>query len=297
MRILFLIVFTVVGLFAKEYKVGFAQDTLANDWRLAQVNEVKKEIKKYPYLKLTVRDAKTNVANYIMDIEFFIKNNYDFIITSPMDRDISSLVLKKAIQKGIKVILISRGIKSDDYTTFIRPQNRLIANKIAKYMAKRLNGEGTVLMLEGLRGTTSAKQRTEGFEQVIKKYPKIKLIKRRANYLRADAIRVMEDIYKKEIKFDAIFSQSDSMLSGVRAVMKRYDKDNSILMVGIDYIREAKDAILDGLQSASFTYPTCGKEGVDAIVKIIKNQKIQKEIIIPSTMITKNNVKKINPIF
>ena len=106
MRILFITAFIIVAMFAKEYKVGFAQDTLANDWRLAQVNEVKEEIKKYPYLKLTVKDGKTNVANQIADIEYFIKHKYDFIITSPIDRDITSLVLKKAMDKGIKVILI-----------------------------------------------------------------------------------------------------------------------------------------------------------------------------------------------
>ena len=87
------------------------------------------------------------------------------------------------------------------------------------------------------------------------------------------------------------------MLSGVRSVMKKYDKDSSILMVGIDYISETRDAILKGLQSASFTYPTCGKEGVETIVKIIKNQKIKKNIIIPSIMITKDNAKEIDPIF
>ncbi len=296
-KIIIFIYLITVSSYAKEYKIGFAQDTLANDWRVAQVNEVKNEIKKYPYLKLTVKNAQASVANQISDIEYFIKNKFDFIITSPINAKITSLVLKKAIEKGIKVILISRGITTTDYTTFIRPKNKFIAEQIGHYMAKKLDKKGTILMLQGLQGTTSARDRDIYFDEVIKKYSNIKVIKRRANYLRSDAIEVMEDIYQKNIKFDAIYSHSDSMLSGVRIVMKKYKKNNTILMVGIDYISEAEAAILRGEQSASFTYPTCGKEGVEAIVKIIENKKYKKDVIIPSIMITKDNVKNVYPIF
>ncbi|MEA3497603.1 MAG: substrate-binding domain-containing protein [Campylobacterota bacterium] len=296
-KILLVILLVVTSLYSKEYKVGFAQDTLANDWRVAQVDEVKNEIKKYPYLKLTVKDAKASVANQIADIEYFINNDYDFIITSPINARITSLVLNKALKKGIKVILISRSITSQDYTTFIAPKNKFIGEQIGKYMVEKLNGKGTILMLQGVKGTTSARDRENGFDEIVKNYPNIKVIKKRANYLRADAIQVMEDIYKKDIKFDAIYSHSDSMLSGVRSVMQRYNKNNTILMVGIDYITEAKNAILKGVQTASFTYPTCGKEGVDAIVKIIQNKQFQRDRTIPSTMITIGNVKDVNPIF
>ena len=296
-RLLLLVTIFTTLLFSKEYKVGFAQDTFANDWRLAQVNEVKKEASKYSFLKLNVRDAKASVANQISDIEYFIKNKYDFIITSPIDARITSLALKKAMKNGIKVVLIDRGVESSDYTTFITPDNILIAKQAAKYMVKKMNGKGTILMLEGVKGATPTLHRESGFESIMNNYPNINIIKRRANFLRADAINVMNDIYKSGIKFDAIYSHSDSMLSGVRTVMRDKGKDMSILMVGIDYISEAKEAILNGEQSASFTYPTAGKEGIENIVKIINGKGVDKNQIINSTMVTIDNVKAVSPIF
>ena len=97
---------------AKDYIIGFSQDTLANDWRAAQVQEVKNEVMKHDNLKLIVKDANSKVSKQIRDIEEFIKAKVDFIIASPKDAKITSLVLKKAMDNNIKVILIIiNGIK------------------------------------------------------------------------------------------------------------------------------------------------------------------------------------------
>ncbi|MEA2050142.1 MAG: substrate-binding domain-containing protein [Campylobacterota bacterium] len=296
MKYAFYILIFFNTIFAQEYTIGFAQDTLANDWRAAQVKEVKNEVSKYPNLKLIVKDAKGKVSNQIRDIQRFIDQGVDFIITSPKDAKITSLVLKKAIKKGIKVILISRTITSDDYTAFVAPNNYLIGEDAAKYLAKRLNYKGDILMLEGVKGASSTIQRGEGFRKVIEKYPNMKIISRRANYLRNDAIKIMEKIYKKNIKFDAIYSHSDSMLIGARSAILRMNKPIPP-SVSIDYIKETQDAITDGKQLASFLYPTAGKQGVELIVDIIKGKKVAKNTTLKTIMITKENVDNIQPIF
>lgn len=288
----------VVTMQAKEYKVGFAQDTLVNDWRKAQVEEVVKESEKYDFLSISIKDAKGSMSKQIFDIESFINKDYDYIITSPIEPTITPMVLKKALAKGIKVILIDRGIDSEDYTTFISPDNFKIAQKAAKYLFKKMNYKGTVLVLQGIKGATPTILREQGFQSVAKKYKDIKVVKKRANYLRNDAIVALEEIYKDGIEFDAIFSHSDSMLIGARKVMKKYnDSPKNIPTVGMDYIKPAKEAILKGTQSASFVYPTCGKEGVEAIVKIIKGENVPKNITIETKMVDKNNVLQVDPIF
>lgn len=281
---------------AKTYKIGFAQDTLANDWRKAQADELIYYSNKYDFLELTISDAKGSVANQIAAIEKFIKEDYDFIITSPINATITSIVLKKAIDKGIKVILLSRGINGDYYTSFIAPDNYKIAQEAAKYLLNKMNYQGTVLMLQGLEGTTSSTLREKGFEDIAKNYENIKIIKVRGNYLRNDTIKALENIYEEGIKFDAIYSHSDSMISGAKVVIEKKD-NKKIPIIGIDYIREAKDAILDGKQLASFVYPTAAKEGIETIVSIIEGKEILKNQIIKTIMVDKNNAMVIEPIF
>lgn len=297
MKLFFYLMMIVSVVFSKEYVVGFSQDTLANDWRLAQVKQVQEAVKEYPFLKLIIKDAKGKLSKQIRDIEEFIEDGVDFIITSPIDTKVTSLVLQKALSKGIKVILLSRTIHTSDYTVFIAPNNYQIGKQAGEFLAKRLNKKGTILMLQGIAGASSTIQREEGFLEAIKKYPQIEVIQQRANYLRSDAIKVMENLYAKEIPFDAIYSHSDSMLAGVREVMKRLKYNKNIPMVGIDYIKEAKEAIQQGEQLASFVYPTASKEGVKVIVDIIEGKKIAKDIVLESLLVTKENVDKVEPIF
>ncbi|MBE0491599.1 MAG: substrate-binding domain-containing protein [Sulfurospirillum sp.] len=236
------------------------------------------------------------MAQQIFAIERFINAEYDFIITSPIDPTITSSTLKKAIDKNIKVILISRNINGDNFTTFIAPDNHKIAQKAAHYLLKKLNYKGTILMLQGLEGVTTTNLRESGFEEVAKQYKEIKILKKRGNFLRGDAIKALEEVYKDGVQFDAIYSHSDSMLVGAREVMRKHNALH-IPTVGIDYIKSAKEAILDGKQLASFTYPTSAKESIEVIVKLINVQSVPKNITIDSQMIDATNASKIEPIF
>ncbi|OCL93865.1 substrate-binding domain-containing protein [Aliarcobacter thereius] len=296
-KIILLLLVGLCFLEAKTYKIGFAQDTLANDWRKAQAEQLIYYSKKYDFLEVTVTDAKGSVANQIASIEKFIKDDYDFIVTSPISPSITSKVLKKAIDKGIKVILLSRGINEENYTSFIAPDNYKIAQEAAKYLLKKINYKGTILMLQGLDKVSSTTLREEGFEDITNKYKDIKIIKVRANYLRYDAIKAMDEIYDKNIHFDAIYSQSDSMAAGARVVIDKRDNRRDIPIIGIDYISEAKDAILNGKQLASFIYPTCAKKGIEIIVSLIEGKEVPKNLIIDTIMVDKDNVKFQKPIF
>jgi ABC-type sugar transport system substrate-binding protein len=298
MRSLVIFFMLTLYMYAQNYLVGFAQDTLANDWRAAQVQEVRNEIARYDNIDLIVKDGQGKVSNQIRDIEEFINMGVDFIITSPKDARVTSLVLKKAIEKDIKVILISRTIVSDDYTAFVAPDNYQIGEDAAKFLLKSINYKGTVLMLQGVQGASSTIQREEGFMKIASQYPKIKVIKRRGNYLRNDAIKIMEELYRDKIHFDAIYSHSDSMLIGAREVLKSHNVDlKKLPSVGIDYIKKTQEAILNGEQLASFVYPTSGKEGVRLIIDLINGKKVQKDSTIGTQMVTIENARKVQPIF
>jgi ABC-type sugar transport system substrate-binding protein len=88
------------------------------------------------------------------------------------------------------------------------------------------------------------------------------------------------------------------MLIGARETMKRYQAQiSSIPIVGIDYIKATREAILGDEQLASFVYPTSGKEGVEIIVDLIDGKSVPKNSTVKTQMVTKENVRKVQPIF
>lgn len=283
----------------ENWLVGFAQDTMSNDWRIAQVRELEQEFEKYPSVTFFHTDAKGQTAKQIQDIDDMIRRNVDVLITSPRDAKLMTPVVSKAYKKGIPVILISRRIETDDFTTFIHPDNKQIARQAATYIARRLDGKGSVFILQHIPTTTPAIHRTEAFLQEIGKYKDIRIAGMKvANSLRADAIRMTEQALWEGLTFDAIYAQSDSMASGARLALKKAGiPPGKIVIVGIDYISEAREAIRRGEQDASFTYPTGGKQGADFAMQILQGQKVPKEYVIESVGVTKENVESVEPIF
>lgn len=278
--------------------IAFAQDNMANDFRKAQVFEVRNEVDKHKDLKFIYSDAKGQTSLLIRQIERFILMKVDVIILGTNDEHAVVPVIRKAYQSGIPVIVLDRGIAGKDYTTFINSDNIKIGAIGADYLAKQLHGKGTVLLFEGLQKADVTQLRSKGFLDEIAQYSKIKVIKRTGNYLRRDAIIEMEKLLQEGIHIDAIFSESDSMLSGARSALQRYKiNPSAIITIGCDYTSEAREAIRQGTQSASILFPLGGKEAVNTALKIFAEEKISQHIIIPVELITQDNVDFIEPIF
>lgn len=278
--------------------VAFAQDTMANDFRKAQVMEVRDAMSRHKEYNFVYSDAKGKTALLINQIEKFIHQKVDVLIVGTNDERAVVPVIDKAMSAGIPVIILDRGIKGDNYTTFINSDNYEIGKMGASYLASKLGGKGRVLLFEGLPNADVTKLRSQGFLDEIAKHKGISVIRRTGNYLRRDAVSEMEKLVRKGIRVDAIFSESDSMLSGVRLVLRRYKIDpGSILMVGVDYTSEAQQAIRSGTQTGSILFPLAGTSSAEIAVSILKGKKVPKKISLPVKMITRQNVNQAKPIF
>ncbi len=294
-------VFTATASAAEKssLSIGFAQDTLANDWRLAQAEALRTALAAQPGVTLTITDGHGETARQIRDIEDLVHRKVDVLIASPRDGRAMTPVIANAYRNGTPVVLLTRKISSADYTSFISPDDAAIARDAARYMAAQLKGKGNILMLQGVPTATTAIVRTEAFLAELKRHPGLRVSAIKVgNYLRADAIRALEEALQQDIRFDAIYAQSDSMAAGARIALRKAGRDpGTLVIVGIDYIGEAREAIRRGEQSASFTYPTCAAEAAAVALAIGRGEKVPKKVIVDSIMVTRDNVEQVAPIF
>lgn len=283
----------------KMLTIGFPQDNMSNDWRRAQVMAVKAVLDQHPNVKFMYTDAQGDTAKNIQDIEDLVDQGIDLLMISPRDGQAMTPVIAHAHAKGIPVVLLTRRILSDTYTTFVSADDAKIAANAAKYLADKLGGKGKILVLQGVPTASTAVKRTEGFMAEIAKHPGIIVAAiKPANYLRAEAIKMVEQALEEGLVFDAIYAQSDSMAAGARLALSAAGIDpKTKLIVGIDYIPEAREAIREGQQAATFTYPTAGQEGAEIALKILSGETVAREIEVPSQMVTKDNVETVKPVF
>lgn len=283
-----------------KYVVAFAQDTMANDWRAAQVRDIRNALAGHADIEFRFSDAGGDTARQVQDIENFAAQKVDVLITSPRDAELMREPIARVYRAGIPVILLSRRVNGEEFSHFVTADNRAIARQAAQHLAKRLNGKGNILILQHIPTSTPGQLRTEGFLDEIAKYPGIKVAAiKRADSQRALAIQKVEEALAEKLPFDAIYAQSDSMALGAILALKKAGRDTKkIPITGIDYISEAREAIRAGDLDVSFTYPTFGKEGAEAAVKLLRGGKLaKKEVILDSVAVTRLNVERIEPIF
>jgi len=280
--------------------VAFAQDDLGNDWRRAQVAEVRRHLADHPGVDFVVTDAHGDPSLQALHIKRLARRGVDVLITSPADGRLLDPAIAQVHRNGVPVILLSRRIPSDAFTTFVHPRNRAITGRLARFMLKRLAGRGRILMLTGVPTATTTQIRSRVFLQAADRHPGISVTPRTANFLRSDAIRVVDEILEAQggFPFDAIYAQSDSMAVGARMALRRADIDpGSLLIAGIDYIQEARAALRAGEQAVSYTYPTGGRQGAQLALRLLAGEEVPSEVILESVRVTPANADAIEPIF
>lgn len=283
-----------------KYVVAFAQDTMANDWRAAQVRELRTALAAHPEIEFRFSDAGGDTAQQVQDIETFAAQKVDVLITSPRDALLMQEPIARVYRAGIPVILLTRRVAGEEFTQFITADNCAIARQAARHLAQQLGGEGNILILQGVPTASSAIERTRSFLDELAYYPNLRVVAiKPADFLRSSAILKIEEAIAEGLSFDAIYAQSDSMALGAILALKRAGLDpREIPIVGIDYISEARTAIRAGELDASFTFPTAGREGAEAAIKLLwGGQLAPREITLDSTAVTRDNVDQIEPVF
>ncbi len=279
--------------------IGFAQDNMRNDWRAAQVHAVRDALAGHDHVDFLYTDAGGSLAQNILDIEDLIDHGIDLLMLSPSNPVAMAPVVEAIHARGIPVVLLTRRLASEGYTTFVGPSDRQIAAQAAATLAEALDGQGRVVMLKGVPTATTAIDRSEGFITALEQHPGLTLVATEvANYLRADAIQAIERLLADGLAFDAIYAQSDSMAEGARLALRQAGIDPaSVAIVGIDYITPAREAIRAGEQLASFTYPTSGTEAAALALRLLAGETVPREVEVPSVRVTAENVEQVEPIF
>jgi len=279
-----------------QYVIGFSQCNSAEPWREAMNKQMEAEASKHPEIKLLIADAQQSNSRQVADVENFIVRGIDLLMISPNEAKPLTGVVEKAYDSGIPVIVIDRKISSDKYTSFIGANNELIGKEAGEYAAKLLKGRGNIVEIWGLKGSTPAIERHNGFMEGIKNYAAIKIIySQDGAWLRENGRTIMENALQRFDNINLVFGQNDPMALGAYLAAKNVDKAKNIYFIGIDGLPGPEggiEAVADRQLSATFVYPTGGKEAIQTAIKILKDEKVPKEITLSNFEITPENAKE-----
>jgi ribose transport system substrate-binding protein len=284
-----------------QVTVALSEGAIDGVWRVKQVEWLKQAVEACG-AKFMVTDGQGRGDKNLADIEDLVAKNVDVIVVSTYFADEIVPGIQLANKKGIPVVVLSSDLgRGADYRTFITADNRQIAYAAADWVLKNFGKKDKINIIEliGREGSVAAKLRSEGFREKLKP-PRVNWVANvTAHYMRAEAMRVMEDLIKANPKpgsIDVVYAANDEMALGAILALKDAKRLNEVKVMGIDGILcEVYDAIKKGEQAVTFFYPNFAPEGAEAVFKILNDEAVQKNVTVASTAIDKNNVEKFYP--
>ncbi|MCD6159702.1 MAG: D-ribose ABC transporter substrate-binding protein [Kosmotoga sp.] len=253
MKKILLIVVLVISVFAlaANYRIGLSLSTLNNPF-FVTLRDGAQDMANKLGVELIVADAQDNPAKQLSDIEDFIQQRLNLIIINPTDSDAIVTAVEEANDAFIPVITVDRASNGGLVVCHIASDNVAGGRMAGELVASLLKGEGNVVELEGIVGTSAARDRGAGFEEAIANYPGIKLVaKQTANFNRAEGLTVMENILEAHPDIDAVFAQNDEMALGAIEAIKSAGLLDKIIVVGFDAIDDAVAAVQKGEMTAT----------------------------------------------
>jgi galactofuranose transport system substrate-binding protein len=270
----------------KKIKVGFSQMENTNPWRIAETNSIFREAKRRN-AELLYTDAKSQTAKQVSDVKELVAQKIDYLILAPREYLGLAPALLAAKQAGIPVILIDRdaaGKPGTDYVTLIASDFIKEGELAADWLVKEADGKANIVELTGTTGSSVARDRSEGFKKVIRKYPTMKVIaSQTGEFIRVNGQKVMENIIQeKSKKITAVYAHNDEMAIGAIQALKAAGMipGKDVLLVSVDGEKDALKAIVAGELGASVECnPRFGPKVFDVIEKHLRGEKIPIKII------------------
>lgn len=149
------------------FRIGMAQCTDGEPWRVAMREQLIAAAKSYPQVQFDYRAADDDTEKQRGIVRDFITQNYNAILVSPKESLALVAVAKEALEKGIKLIVLDRELGSDDYTSFVGGDNLAIGKAAGTAIGQLLPNGGTIVELQGLMTSSPAQERHNGFVEAL----------------------------------------------------------------------------------------------------------------------------------
>lgn len=280
-----------------KYTIGMSQANVAEPYRQRMNDDIRAAAAAVPQFTVNFADAAQDNSKQVEQVTNFITQQIDLLIISPNEATPLTGVVKQAYDKGIPVLVLDRKVDGNAYTEFIGADNVDIGRQAGQYFANVLLPQGgKIAELRGLAGSTPAKERADGFAQGIGGHNIQIVAAQDGDWLQDKGEQQADAILKANPDIQAIYSQNDPMAEGARIAAINAGRAN-LPITGIDGLPiEAGGikAVEAGRISATFVYPTGGKEAIEEAKKLLLDcQTVPKTETLPTKLVTKDNAAEV----
>ena len=256
--------------------IGLSVSTLNNPFFVTLTDGAEAKAKELG-ATLTVVDAQDNASKQASDVEDLIQQKVDLVLINPVDSAAVATAVESANAAGIPVITIDRSSEGGEVVSHIASDNVAGGVLAGEYLLELIGEGAKVAELEGVAGSSAARDRGEGFNTAVD--GKLDIVaKQTANFNRAEGLTVMENILQANPDIVGVFAHNDEMALGALEAIAASGKD--IKVIGFDATDDAVAAVSAGTLSATVAQKPneIGVQAIEAAVKYLKGETLEASI-------------------
>lgn len=241
---------------------------------------------------LNVQDASDDAATQANQLNNAVTTGAGVVIVNPTDSDAVVPSVEALNQADIPVVAVDRSSNGGEVASFVASDNVAGGAQAAAALAEAIGGEGEILMLQGIAGSSASRDRGQGFEEEIAKHEGITIAaKQTANFDRGEGLDVATNLLQAHPNVKAIFAENDEMaLGAIEALGARAGED--VIVVGFDGTNDGLAAVEDGRMLATIAQQPeeLGAKAVEEAAKLLRGEDAEEEVPVEVVTVKLDNV-------
>jgi ribose transport system substrate-binding protein len=241
--------------------------------------------------------GKVDAAAQLQLVEDAITRKVSVLMLAPLHADALVPGIEKAQKAGIKVVLVDSGANTEDYDAFLFTDNGAAARLAADELAKVINGQGKVAIINAQAGAGTTMTRENDFKaQMAEKYPGVTVVG--TQYCDGDATKALNiatDFMTANPDLAGIYACNEGATTGTGNGIEQAGKAGVVRFVGFDWSANTKALVERGVLDASMVQNPyqMGYQGVQAGVDLVNGKSVQRRIDTGVTVANKGNAASI----
>lgn len=275
-----------IGRIAEAAKVGLVVSTQDNPFFVTLKEGAVSKAKEMGH-EIVILDSQNDPSKELGNVEDLLIKGIDVLLINPTDSDAVVSAVKAANRNKVPVVTLDRASNGGTVVTHIASDNVAGGELAGNFIVEKLNGKNNrVVELEGIPGTTAARDRGKGFNKAAQNKLDI-VAKQAADFDRTKGLNVMENILQAQSEVNAVFAHNDEMALGALKAIEASDKTD-VIIVGFDATEDAVKAVKEGKLAATVAQKPAeiGAKGVEAADKIVKKEMVPQFIPVELELIT-----------
>ncbi|MGL5231849.1 MAG: ribose ABC transporter substrate-binding protein RbsB [Fusobacteriaceae bacterium] len=266
----------VLGMFsmANAAKIGLVVSTQDNPFFVTLKEGAEKKAKELGH-EIIVLDSQNTPSKELSNVEDLMVKGIDILLINPTDSDAVTAAVKEANRSKVPVVTLDRGANGGKVVSHVASDNVAGGRMAGDFIVASLGGKGKVVELEGIPGTTPARDRGKGFNDSVN--GKLTVVARQAaDFDRSKGLTVTENILQAQPEVNAIFAHNDEMALGAVRALEASGRKN-VMIVGFDATDDAVRAVKEGKMSATVAQKPfeIGAKGVEVADRVLKKEKVE----------------------